>query len=250
MNRTVIFGGTTEGRKLCEFCAKHDFSAMYCVATGDGALPVGALPNLDIRVGRLGIDEMTVLLEQNTPSLAIDATHPYAEEASENIRMACQSTGIPLIRVARESIAEQGCIHFDRMDDLLAWLKQEPGNVFITTGSSHADAFTRLPDYQNRIWMRVLPGLESLRICLNLGYRPERLICMQGPFSEELNRAMFQSADAQILVTKDSGTPGGFPEKVRAAQSLGMRTAVLTKPVTTDGVSLEEACKRIMELSV
>jgi precorrin-6x reductase len=53
---------------------------------------------------------------------------------------------------------------------------------------------------------------------------------MQGPFSETLNRAMFEAADARILVTKDSGREGGFPEKVRAAKALGMKVAVLERP--------------------
>ena len=86
-----------------------------------------------------------------------------------------------------------------------------------------------------------------MRTCLDLGYRPERLICMQGPFSEGLNRAMFKAANAGILVTKNSGAAGGFPEKARAAESLGMVTAVLAKPYESGGVSLEYALQIIME---
>ena len=249
MSRAVIFGGTAEGRKLCELCAEYAISTVYCVATADGARPVNALPNVDIRVGRLGTGEMTALLGQNKTALVIDATHPYAEDASRNILAACQSAGNSLLSIVRESGEEQNCIYFKHLDDLLSWLEQEPGNVFVTMGSSHAEAFAGLADYQNRVWMRVLPSLNSLRICLDWGYRPGRLVCMQGPFSEELNRAMFLNANAKILVTKNSGATGGFPEKVRAARSLGMLTAVLSKPQAVDGVSLEEACKRIMELS-
>jgi len=248
MIRVVIFGGTTEGRKLCEVCVEYAISILYCVATTDGARPVETLQNVDARIGRLGTAEMATLLDERKPALVIDATHPYAEEAGRNIAEACQRADIPLLRVARESVEEQNCIYFSGTDDLLAWLEQEPGNVFVTTGSSHAGALSRLPDYRNRVWMRVLPSIDSLRICLDLGYRPERLICMQGPFSEELNRAMFGAANARILVTKDSGAAGGFPEKVRAAGSLGMLTAVLSKPKEPDGVSLDEACRRIVEL--
>ena len=249
MTKAVIFGGTTEGRKLCELCAERGLPAIYCVATGDGARLVGALPHVDIRVGRLDAAEMTALLEQNEAALVLDATHPYAEDASGNILAACRSAGNPLLRIARESQKEQGCIYWNTTDDLLAWLAREPGNVFVTTGSSHAEAFTRLPDYRRRVWMRVLPSLDSLRFCLDWGYRPDRLICMQGPFSEELNRAMFQHANAGILVTKDSGATGGFLEKVRAARSLGMPTVVLSKPAAEGGISLEEARSRIMEIN-
>ena len=248
MVSAVVFGGTAEGRALCEVCAEHAVQMIYCAATVDGARPVEVLPNVDARAGRLDAAQMTALLEKNKPALVVDATHPYAEEVSANIGLACRNARVPLLRVTRERIAEQGCVTFGGMDALLVWLEKEPGNIFVTTGSSHAEAFSGLTDYRNRVWMRVLPSVESLRVCLDLGYRAERLICMQGPFSEALNRALFQAADARILVTKNSGAAGGFPEKVRAAQGLGMLTAVLAKPEETGGVSLEEACKRVMEL--
>ena len=248
MIKAVIFGGATESRKLCEVCAEYLIPIRYCVATQDGARPVENLPNVHLRVGRLCTAEMVELLKEDMPWLVVDATHPYAEEASKNIMDACQRANIPLLRVVRDISKEQGCIYFDGMDDLLVWLEKEPGNIFVATGSSTAEIFSKLPDYQNRVWLRVLPSVYSLQFCLSLGYRPERIICMQGPFSEQLNRAMFRAANARILVTKDSGVAGGFPEKVRAAQSLGMVTAVLARPKTPDGISFEEARLRIMEL--
>lgn len=250
MHSVVVFGGTTEGRKLCEACASAAIPIVYCVATADGARAVAALPYVEVRVGRLEAGEMVALLELQKPALVVDATHPYALEVSRNIEVACRDAGISMLRVTRDNIEEQDCVYFHSMDDMLAWIAQEQGNVFVTMGSSVARAFTRLPDYQNRVWMRILPSMDSLRICLDLGYPPERLICMQGPFSETLNRAMLQAANAGILVTKASGAAGGFPEKVRAAQSLGIITAVWTKPKEPGGVSLEEACKRMMELRV
>ena len=245
--KVVVFGGTTEGRKICEACRDHAIPIIYCVASVDGARRVEDLPNVDIRVGRMGEAEMAALFEQDKPALVVDATHPYAEEAGKNIAAACRSANVRLLRVARESVEEQGGMYFTGITDLLAWLESEPGNVFVTMGSSYAKAFSDLSDFKNRVWMRVLPGIDSLKACIEAGYRPERLICMQGPFSEELNRVMFKEANARILVTKNSGAAGGFPEKARAAQSLGMLTAVLQQPNKQDGISLEEACKQIME---
>jgi len=250
MSKAMIFGGTTEGRNLCELCSKRAVPVVYCVATGDGARPVENLPNMNIRMGRLNAAEMAAMIEQLKPAVVIDATHPYAEEASKNIAAACGQMATKLIRIYRESTEEVDCVYFSSIDGLLSWLETQSGTIFVSTGSSSAEAFTKLNDYQNRVWLRILPSLNSLKMCLDAGYRPERLICMQGPFSEELNRAMFQNADARILVTKDSGAPGGFSEKVRATRSLGMVTAVLSKPEEAGGVSLEEAFKMIMELGI
>ncbi|NLX93891.1 MAG: precorrin-6A reductase [Clostridiales bacterium] len=248
MIRVVIFGGTAEGRELSELCSTLSLSFVYCVATQDGALQVEALPGVDVRVGRLRAAQMAELLSSYEPELAIDATHPYAKEASQNISSACQSANVPLLRVIRENSVEEGCIYFESMDDLIAWLEQRTGNIFVTMGSSSASAFTKLTDYQKRVWLRILPGIESLSSCLDFGYHPERLICMQGPFSEEINSAMFKAADAKFLVTKNTGAAGGFMEKVRAAKKLGLITAVMSRPEEADGVSLEEAKKRLWEL--
>ena len=247
MTKAVIFGGTTEGRKLCEFCSLNNIQIVYCVTTEDGARPAESLPGVGVRIGRLGDDEMAALMKQQKLGLAIDATHPYAKEASKNIRTACERLNIRLIRVIRESSGEQNYDFYGGMDDLLAWLEQEPGNVFVTIGASSAESFTKLTGWQKRIWMRILPNRNSLGLCLDLGYRPEHLICMQGPFSEDLNCAMFRSSNAKIIVTKDSGAVGGYVEKTQAAKKLGMAIAVLSKPEEIDGVSLNEACKIMME---
>ena len=249
MIKVVIFGGTTEGRMICKFCDEHVTPSTYCVATADGARSVDNLPNICVRIGRLSANEMTELLQQDKPALVVDATHPYATEVSMNIAEACKNVNIPLLRVARDSAEEQDAISFTCIEDLLAWLEGQTGGIFVTTGSTHAEALTRIPDYQNRVWLRILPNLDSLRKCLDLGYRPEQLVCMQGPFSEELNFAMFKNANTRILVTKNSGTEGGFTQKLRAAQILGMVTAVLIKPEEVGGISLEEACKQIMEIA-
>jgi precorrin-6x reductase len=73
---------------------------------------------------------------------------------------------------------------------------------------------------------------------------------MQGPFSRELNRAMFTAAGAAILVTKNSGPQGGFAEKLDAAGDLGMRVALLTRPVEPDGMSLERALRELAGLAM
>ena len=240
MYKVVIFGGTTEGRLLCEYCKDENIPVLYCVATEEGAQPVQSLKNTDVHIKRLDAIEMTELLRANSPSLVIDATHPYAEIVSRNIKEACENTNVRLIRVARDTEKTQDYVNFPDIGSLVSWLKDTPGVIFSTLGVSAAGAFVELPDYQTRVWMRILPAKTSLLTCLELGYRADRLICMQGPFSEDLNRAMFQYAGAEILVTKESGETGGFAEKIRAAQVLGMKTAILRKPEGTGGIPIEE----------
>ena len=102
----------------------------------------------------------------------------------------------------------------------------------LTTGSKELDAFA-LPDLRERCFPRVLPAMDSLRHCMELGFSPKNLICMQGPFSKRLNEAMIEQLDIAIVVTKDTGRYGGFQEKAEAAcaaQALLLERDALSGP--------------------
>ena len=73
--------------------------------------------------------------------------------------------------------------------------------------------------YDLRLYARILPVRPSLDRALDLGYLPAHIICMQGPFTTELNAAMFRQTGARYVVTKNSGRTGGFQEKLEAPAS-------------------------------
>ena len=123
-----------------------------------------------------------------------------------------------------------------------AVLNRTAARAFITTGSRGAAAFGRVKDAENRLTIRVLPSEEAVKLCREAGFKGKNIICMQGPFSAELNEAMFRAAGAEILVTKSSGKTGGFPEKIGAACRLGMKVIVITPPEDIPGITIEAAC--------
>ena len=91
MCRLLIFGGTTEGRLLAEHCSKSGISADVSVATEYGA---ELLPeDVNVLCGRLETEEMTALILKNGYIMVVDATHPYAVEATKNIKAACGFCG-------------------------------------------------------------------------------------------------------------------------------------------------------------
>ena len=69
---------------------------------------------------------------------------------------------------------------------------------------------------------------------------------MQGPFSQALNEALIDEFDIKCMVTKASGSAGGFMEKVAAAQSRGIDLIVIDRPVTEEGLSLEEVKEELV----
>ena len=118
------------------------------------------------------------------------------------------------------------------------------GNVFLTTGSKELAVFVETISDFSRLYARVLSTVETFEICKELGFEGKQLICVQGPFSEELNRAMYAHVDAKILVTKESGDIGGFSDKVQAALALGMQCIVIQRP-KEQGLTFEQVCERL-----
>jgi precorrin-6x reductase len=250
LTEIVLFGGTAEGRALCERLGKKRIQTLACVATEYGARVLTPFDTLRVRTGRLDQAAMESLLKEERPRLVIDATHPYAAAVSENIRAACEKTGVKRIRLFRETLGGDGCLTFPDMGALIFWLNGRPGTVFSTLGAKEAAALAAIKGYRERVWLRILPDEAGLSACLAAGYPAKHIVCMQGPFSKALNVAMFCAAGADILLTKESGAAGGYPEKLEAARACGMTAAVLSRPRGETGLTLAAILKLIEEGAV
>ena len=88
----VVFSGTTEGRELSRQLAALGIEVTVSVATPLGQEEQGSAPGVTVRCGRLLPDEMAALL--GDAALCIDATHPYAVEATKNIKAAAEKNPI------------------------------------------------------------------------------------------------------------------------------------------------------------
>ena len=166
----LLFGGTTEGRELSEALKRKNISAMVCVATeyGESLLEPGG--SLQVHAGRLDEAAMASLMEREQPRLVLDATHPYADGVSHCIQRACAVTGRTYRRVLRQSAMEEGCLAFPNMAALIDWLKGQEGVIFSSLGSKEARALSEIPNFEQRVWLRVLPSLEGLEGCLQAGF--------------------------------------------------------------------------------
>ena len=236
--KVLVFGGTTEGRLLASELLKRGLEVTVSVATPLGAEELSGLSGLEIWVGRKEVRE----LEQAVKSFerCIDATHPYAVLASANIRTACQRAGVPCDRLSRAESLAEGVIEVNSCVQAAELLAGQEGNILLTTGSKELSAFGNIS--RERLYVRVLPCHESLAACEALGIPHRNILALQGPFGQKLNEAMLEQYRIGWLVTKDGGTAGGFPEKLAAAQNLGV-SVVLVKRPEESGMTMEELLK-------
>ena len=97
--KAVVFSGTTEGRAFSKQLGALGADVLVSVATDLGAEEQGSAPGVTVRAGRLEPEEMAALLQG--ADLCIDATHPYAVEATKNIRAAAARAGVEYHRLLR-----------------------------------------------------------------------------------------------------------------------------------------------------
>ncbi|MBE7009399.1 MAG: precorrin-6A/cobalt-precorrin-6A reductase, partial [Ruminococcaceae bacterium] len=124
-----IFSGTTEGRELSCRLATRGADVTVCVATEYGTEEQGAHEGVTVLTGRRSADEMAALLRGF--SLCVDATHPYAVEASKNIRAACAAANVPYRRLLREKSETPDAVEVDSAAEAAAYLTETEGNVLL-----------------------------------------------------------------------------------------------------------------------
>ena len=233
----MIFGGTTEARKLLERLGSG-LEIIYCAATQYGAEIVNDLASNNIKIlsGRLDADGMKNLIQAEEIACVIDATHPYAVEVSKNIKAVCDELNLPLMCVTRQDDFDYENLKLNQVSsareaaELLNNNKFINQNILLATGSKELKEFINVKNYKERIYARVLPVASVLKSCEELGFNASHIIAMQGPFSYELNISMLKAYNCGVLVTKATGTAGGEDEKINAARDLGIEVILISRP--------------------
>lgn len=230
MKKVLVFAGTTEGRELAELLADSNIKCSVCVAT-DYALELMNDKRLDVHCGRLTEEEMEVLMRDGKFDVVVDATHPYAQIVSQNVRQAADMESISLIRLRRSTeSAEEGFVSFKTHEECSAWLSFQTGNILLTTGSKDLGSYAKNETIKNHLFVRVLPGEESIRLCTANGITGRQIIAMQGPFSAQMNECILREYSIDWMVTKISGHAGGFEEKIEAAKKAGVGVCAILPP--------------------
>lgn len=284
MKRIVIFAGTTEGRQLSELLADAGIAHTVCVATEYGeivmreqtdsteAAQTDGQPLVNLHCGRMDREQMQKFLHDEVYEIVVDATHPYAQVVTENIRGAVaairsseKDAQFPIyLRLEREIDgavkADENVTniqYFDNNSDCAKALEDTEGNILLTTGSKELAVYCASGRLNDRLYVRILPGRESLELCMEQGIKGRQILALQGPFSTEMNAAILKQYDIRHMVTKNSGRTGGYQEKLEAAKMLGIpvyviepaqATAMPQNAVGTDAYSFTGICGKLEQL--
>ncbi len=235
MKQVIIFSGTSEGKEICRFLNRQKINTLACVATEYGKEVMEDMEYVSVLVGRKNRDEMKNIIADF--SLVIDATHPYAAEVTDNIKAVCKALNKRYLRVLR-NIENSNVKSFHDIESAVEYLKTKKGNIFAATGSKEIQKYGVLG--KDRIFARVLPVESSKKLCEGF----KNVLYVSPPFSYEDNIKHFQNC--KYLVTKNSGSTGGFYEKIKAAHKLNMEIIIISPPKEDMGVSVEAAKEIIL----
>ncbi len=229
----VVLAGTRDGRELAAFLARQGWPVSIAVVSDYGR-KLAAQDGLTVHTGGRDTVGFVALLRSEGARALIDASHPYAATASRNAQAACEALDLPYLRYERPPAPLPAYDKLHRAADAVqaARLAADLGKViFLATGSRTLAAFKNEPLLAGRrLIARVLPEPEVLTVCRRLGFAPADIIALQGPFSHQLNLALFREYAADVIVTKNSGLVGGADSKFSAAVELGLPLIVIDRP--------------------
>lgn len=231
-----IIGGTSEGREIIERIVDLD-SYIATVATVEGK---EFISSDKLVVGRMDYEEMKSFSRENNISLIVDLTHPYAKLVSNNAKKLAKEENIKYIRYIRErTIKRSNGIYLTSYEEAYEYLSNISGTVFFTTGSKNIGEFEKIRG-NNRFIYRILPALESIKICKENKISIKDIVAILGPFSKEYNKIMFSESHADYVIMKDSGVKGGTLDKIKACEELEIAPIIIGREEEKGIHSLDE----------
>lgn len=251
MKEILIFAGTTEGRKLSESLALSGIYHTLCVATEYGEIVLKENPFMTIHRGRMGEEQIREFIRNGKFEAVVDATHPYADIVTKNIKSAMEGMDLPYLCLKRELKdlqKEENAIYFETNEACAKALEETQGNILLTVGSKELEKYCISEEVKSRLFVRVLPAVESLALCMEQGIKGKQIIAMQGPFTTEMNEATIRQYGISCLVTKQSGTSGGYYEKLAAAKKAAIPVFVIGHREEDAGYSFHEVCNELEKI--
>jgi precorrin-6x reductase len=243
LGQFLVLGGTTEGRGAASHLMKNGYSVTVSVTREAGAsvVPQGA----EVLLGERDSSAWVRLLGDSACSAGllgvVDATHPFARDASFEIESACSQTGVPLCRFARETELPEGAVTAADMGcAVLKAIEMTSGDdvVFLAIGTNDLGfVIPRLRESGRGVLVRMLPTVDSIRQAERVRLSPREILAMWGAGNADFNEALCRDKNVRCIVSRESGPQGGVADKAEAARRLGIPLVLVIRPEEPGGAT-------------
>ncbi|VXC76397.1 Precorrin-6A reductase [Burkholderia sp. 8Y] len=217
MKRALLLGGTGDALAI----ARHLRAPHVYSLAGLARVPTDLA--CAVRVGGFGgVAGLVEYLRAERIGLVIDATHPYAAQMSRHAREACTLADVPLWAVRRAAWQPQSG---DDWRDAADWR-----GIVERIGPFHRPLFTL--GREPLMHLDEIPASQHWAIrCLGTheGNARASIIDARGPFDIAGERALFDAARIDVVISKNSG--GRATEaKLAVARERRLPVVMLARP--------------------
>lgn len=220
-----MFGGTTEGRLAIKTLDEGEGRYLYSTLGTSQKVECGHGIHIS---GAMTESDMFNVCQEKGIDLIVDAAHPFAINLHNTIGHVARILNIPVIRLERiyPELHEPGIEWCDTYADAID--KMRANGVTRLLALTGVQTIPKLRNFWEccETWFRVLDRKESVEKAVNYGFPVNHLAFYEEDFTDTLIDKL--SPDA--IITKESGTSGGFEEKVRSALEKDINVFVVRRP--------------------
>ncbi|AXI25873.1 precorrin-6A reductase [Methanofervidicoccus sp. A16] len=219
-------GGTKDGIEISKRLKEMGFYTITTTKTDYGSKL--AEKYSDTVISRESTDKtLKDIVKEYNVSILIDATHPFAVNASKRAIDVSRECNIPYIRYERPQRRYKDAIYVRDFEEASKMaVKLSSKNILYLGGIKNLKTVVKVIG-KERLIARVLPISvpEALKLLPS-----KNVIGMEGVFSKELNKYILLDYNCDVLITKDSGDSGGLNEKVLGAKEAGAKVIIVERP--------------------
>ena len=230
MDNILILGGTEQAREIAQEYLNLGHKVIMSIAgrtlEGEKREKI-ANPKVKVRVGGFnGADGLAKWIVDKQINLIVDATHPFARQISENVRVAAKNTGVELIVHNREPWEKTQKDQWNVVKDVEAAIEAveacgEYSIVFLALGHQYIDEFQKCKNTKFIIRQVDQPAIKFKGECEYVIGQPSQKV------KEEIE--LFQKYKVNCLVCRNSGGTRSYT-KIVAAQELKLPVIMIDRP--------------------
>ena len=224
--KILIMGGTKDGIEISKRLREMGFYTITTTKTDYGSKLAEKFS--DMVISRESTDKtLKDIVREYNISILIDATHPFAVNASKSAMDVSRECNIPYIRYERPQRRYKDAIYVKDFEEASkVALEISKKNILYLGGIKNLKTVVEIIG-RDRLIARVLPISvpEALKLLPS-----KNVIGMEGVFSKELNKYIILDYNCDVVITKDSGDAGGLNEKVLGAREANAKVIIVERP--------------------
>ncbi|SOU86525.1 precorrin-6A/cobalt-precorrin-6A reductase [Tenacibaculum dicentrarchi] len=224
----LVFGGTTEGKKVATLLQEKLMPFVYSTKTN---ISFKETQIASYRYGALNEEELINYLIKNNISIIINASHPFAEILHKTIAKIAKNLQIPVIRFGRELLSKtinSSVFYVNNYDDALSLLSSE--KIVLALTGVQSIKILKPWWLKNTTYFRILNRPASLAIATENNF-PENQLILEFPSADlEKEISIIKENKIDIILTKETGNSGFLHTKIQAALKTDTQIIIIRQP--------------------